>query len=335
MSTIQEGLNYSDIKLVPRKCVLVGGRDEADIAVRIPLRDIRVLPIMPANMTCSTESYIHKEWAQSMLVPMHRFTKTPNNEPLHNDIDMAIRFYSVHGIIDISVGVGDADFEFIKAAGGKLHKLRSVTIDIAHGHSRKVLDMAKVIKDYCGQDVIVIAGNVGSVDGYAFLRNFACIDIVKVGIGSGYVCTTSTTTGFGCYMASLLMDIKNYRQATSSSAMVIADGGIREIGDIAKAIACGADFVMIGGEFAKCLDSPAATIEKNGVKYKRWHGSSSEHQKGHSRYVEGIQVEERAYDYNYAEYIAKVKDGLKSAVSYAGGSDLSALRLCNIVARTR
>jgi IMP dehydrogenase/GMP reductase len=109
---------------------------------------------------------------------------------------------------------------------------------------------------------------------------------------------------------------------------VIADGQIREVGDVCKALVAGADMVMIGSEFAKCVDSPAKTIKsKLRPSLKEFYGSASSTNKGHNGYVEGKVVYLDMRDESYQEYIDRINQGIQSCMSYAGIEDISKLYL--------
>src|SRR5699024_5451103 len=155
-----------------------------------------------------------------------------------------------------------------------------VTIDIAHGHAKSVINMIKHIKKHL-PETFVIAGNVATPEAVRELEN-AGADATKVGIGPGKVCTTKLKTGFGTggwQLAALWWCAKAARKP------LIADGGIRDHGDIAKSIRFGASMVMIGSLFAGHEESPGKTVEVDGEMYKEYYGSASEHQKGERRNV--------------------------------------------------
>ena len=175
----------------------------------------------------------------------------------------------------ISVGVKDNEFKFVEELASESLVPEYITIDIAHGHSDSVINMIKHIKTYLPES-FVIAGNVGTPEGVRELEN-AGADATKVGIGPGRVCITKIKTGFGTggwQLAALNICSKAARKP------IIADGGLRTHGDIAKSIRFGASMVMIGSLFAAHEESPGETVELEGKKYKEYFGSASEFQKG-------------------------------------------------------
>jgi GMP reductase len=225
----------------------------------------------------------------------------------------------------ISVGVKEAEYKFIEELAAEELTPEYITIDIAHGHSNSVINMIKHIKTHLPKS-FVIAGNVGTPEAVRELEH-AGADATKVGIGPGKVCITKIKTGFGTggwQLAALRWCAK------AASKPVIADGGIRNHGDIAKSIRFGATMVMIGSLFAGHEESPGETIEKDGKLYKEYFGSASEFQKGERKNVEGKKM--------FVEYKGPLKDtleemeqDLQSSISYAGGTNLDAIRTVDYV----
>ena len=223
-------------------------------------------------------------------------------------------------LASISVGVKEEEYQFIQQLAEEQLSPEYITIDIAHGHSNAVIKMIQHIKKYLPSS-FVIAGNVGTPEAVRELEN-AGADATKVGIGPGKVCITKIKTGFGTggwQLAALRWCAK------AASKPIIADGGIRTHGDIAKSIRFGATLVMIGSLFAGHEESPGETYRKDGKCYKEYFGSASEFQKGEKKNVEGKKM--------YVEYKGPLKDtliemeqDLQSSISYAGGNKLNAIR---------
>ena len=167
----------------------------------------------------------------------------------------------------------------------------------------------------------VIAGNVGTPEAVRELEN-AGADATKVGIGPGKVCITKIKTGFGTggwQLAALRWCAK------AASKPIIADGGIRTHGDIAKSVRFGASMVMIGSLFAGHEESPGNTVEKDGKLFKEYFGSASEFQKGEKKNVEGKKmfVEHKG---PLEDTLREMEQDLQSSISYAGGTKLDAIR---------
>ena len=198
---------------------------------------------------------------------MHRFDEAAR-------IPFIKRMHEQQLFASISVGVKAGEFDFVKQLASEEIIPEYITIDIAHGHSESVIKMIKHIKAHIPQS-FVIAGNVGTPEGVRELEN-AGADATKVGIGPGRVCITKIKTGFGTggwQLAALNQCSKAARKP------IIADGGIRTHGDIAKSMRFGASMVMIGSLFAAHEESPGETVELDGKLYKEYFGSASEFQK--------------------------------------------------------
>ena len=133
----------------------------------------------------------------------------------------------------------------------------------------------------------------------------------------GKSCTTYNCTGVGTPMFSTVANLSYL------NVPVIADGQIREVGDVAKALVAGADMVMIGSEFAKCINSPAKTVGKK----KEFYGSASSTNKGHNGYVEGKIVYLDMREESYKQYFDRINQGIQSCMSYAGTEDITKLHL--------
>ncbi|OLO28167.1 GMP reductase [Alkalihalophilus pseudofirmus] len=304
--------DYEDIQLIPAKSV-VNSRSECDTSITFGDQTFK-LPVVPANMQTIIDEEIATFLAENgYFYIMHRFQP---EKRLSFIKDMKSR-----GLFaSISVGVKEEEYGFIQQLADEQLSPEYITIDIAHGHSNAVIEMIQHIKKLLPQS-FVIAGNVGTPEAVRELEH-AGADATKVGIGPGKVCITKIKTGFGTggwQLAALRWCAK------AASKPVIADGGIRTHGDIAKSIRFGASMVMIGSLFAGHEESPGETIEKDGKLCKEYFGSASEFQKGEKKNVEGKKM--------YVEHKGSLKDTLKemeedlqSSISYAGGNKLDAIR---------
>jgi GMP reductase len=200
-----------------------------------------------------------------------------------------------------------------------------ITIDIAHGHADSVHAMIGHIKENL-PDSFVIAGNVGTPEAVIDLENWGA-DATKVGIGPGKVCITKLKTGFGTGGWQLSALKWCARVATKP---IIADGGIREHGDIAKSVRFGASMVMIGSMLAGHEESPGATVEVDGKLYKEYYGSASDFNKGEYKHVEGKRILEPVKG-KLADTLIEMEQDLQSSISYAGGTCLLDVRRVNYV----
>lgn len=304
--------DYEDIQLIPAKCV-VNSRSECDTKVTLGGRTFK-LPVVPANMQTIIDEKIALYLAEhDYFYIMHRFQP---EKRLSFTKDMHAR-----GLFaSISVGVKPEEYEFIQQLADEKVTPEYITIDIAHGHSNAVIDMIKFIKENL-PDSFVIAGNVGTPEAVRELEH-AGADATKVGIGPGKVCITKIKTGFGTggwQLAALRWCAK------AASKPIIADGGIRTHGDIAKSIRFGATMVMIGSLFAGHEESPGETVERDGKLFKEYFGSASEFQKGEKKNVEGKKMFVE-YKGPLQETLTEMEQDLQSSISYAGGNKLDAIR---------
>lgn len=266
--------DYEDIQLIPNKCI-VNSRSECDTSVVFGGHKFR-LPVVPANMQTIVDEQIAIMLAENgYFYIMHRFQPEKRASFIKD-------MHSRKLIASISVGVKEEEYEFIEKLAIEDIVPEFITIDIAHGHSNNVIRMIHHIKRHLPSS-FVIAGNVGTPEAVRELEN-AGADATKVGIGPGKVCITKLKTGFGTggwQLAALRLCAKAARKP------IIADGGIRTHGDIAKSIRFGASMVMIGSLFAGHEESPGDTIIKDGKVYKEYFGSASEFQKGEKKNIEG------------------------------------------------
>ncbi|MFV0560300.1 MAG: GMP reductase [Enterococcus sp.] len=309
--------DYEDIQLIPNKCI-VESRSECETTVTLGNHKFK-MPVVPANMqTIIDEDIAYFLASNGYFYIMHRFEE-------HKRLPFIQRMKNDGLISSISVGVKESEYTFIEELAEQSIVPDYITIDIAHGHSNSVIRMIQHIKKYL-PDTFVIAGNVGTPEAVRELEN-AGADATKVGIGPGKVCITKIKTGFGTggwQLAALRWCAKAARKP------LIADGGIRTHGDIAKSIRFGATMVMIGSLFAGHEESPGETKVENGVVYKEYFGSASEFQKGEKRNVEGkkIWIQHKG---SLKDTLIEMQQDLQSSISYAGGRDLEAIRKVDYV----
>ena len=199
-----------------------------------------------------------------------------------------------------------------------------ICIDTANGFHLVVKTAIRELKKLGFQ---VIAGNVGSVEGFKFLRD-AGADAVRVGIGNGSVCSTSIATGVGVGQVTLLMEIMEYCDTLNKNVpLVIADGGIKEPGDVCKALLLGVDVVMVGNLFAGTEEAPGSLRkDSNGNLCKLFAGEASRSSKGeNSKYVEGVSTL-IPYKGSVEEIVKELSDGLKSSMAYMNCRNLGEFR---------
>lgn len=306
-------LNYPQVTLIPKKCV-VSSRSETNTSTTIGGKQFN-LPIIPANMSSIIdEQLVILLSKNNLFYIMHRF-----------DMDnkkFTMKMKELNLPASISVGVKDDDHQLIMELSKSVEtQPEYITIDIAHGHAETISKTIATIKENM-PETFIIAGNVGTGEAVQYLEE-AGADAIKVGIAPGKACTTFMQTGFGTrgWQLSAIQECSEAR----TNALIIADGGIRLNGDIAKSIAFGADLVMVGSLLAGHDENPGDILTINGEKFKTYYGSASSHQKNGHTHVEGklLQVQ---YKGSIMDTLKEMRESLQSSISYAGGRTLADLR---------
>lgn len=312
--------DFEDINLIAKKGI-VKSRKECNTSVKLNGFTFKV-PIIPANMSAVINEKLCVWLAKNdYFYIMHRF-----------DIDQVKFVKMMHEqklYASISIGVKNEDRNLL-AEFVKLNIIPEfITIDIAHGHSNAMEEMIKFIIKIFGETKtkpFMIAGNIMSKEAVKDLEKWGA-DAIKFGVGPGKACITKLKTGFGNggWQLNALQDV-----ASSATKPLIADGGIRCHGDIAKAIAFGATMIMAGSILAGYDESPGTIIKENGNEYKEYFGSASIFNKVEATNIEGKKILV-PYKGSIATTYQEIKEDLQSAISYAGGKDLSALKKCDYV----
>ena len=313
MST--HAITFDDVLLIPsynhhesRRVVNIGVTDRL---AKLTLQ----LPVMSSNMDTITESrmanFMHSKGGIGVL---HRFLSIEENIK---------QFTACQGQVFVSVGCTTAELERAEAlrdAGADFF-----CVDVAHAHAKYVGKTLKNLRQLLGSRCLM-AGNVATYAGADYLASCGA-DIIKAGIGGGSVCSTRIKTGFGIPMLTCIQD------CARTDRSIVADGGIRTSGDIVKALAFGADFVMIGGMLAGTTPTPGEIITNSeGVQVKRYRGMASREaqedflgQMHEWKTAEGVSVEVPYRDQQDA-VIADIIGGLRSGLTYAGADTISELQ---------
>ena len=323
--------DFEQINLVPQKCI-VNSRSECDTSTKLGKFTFNN-PVIPANMECVIDQTLAIQLGKNgYFYIMHRFL---SNEELLQFIvgvnatnELANSEYKIP--VSISVGVNKESYDLIDALSNIWNPLRNdynkerynvdfITIDIAHGHSIKMETMIKYIREKL-PNVFIIAGNVSTLEAVDELALWGA-DCIKVGIGPGLACTTWPSTGFGsrnCQASTIF-------ECSKSHVPIIADGGIRVPGDIAKSIVLGASMVMVGGMMSGFKDSPGNLIDINGIKKKEFWGSASSFQSNKKNRIEGTKVLIDYKDRSILDEMIHIQECLQSSISYGGGKNLNSL----------
>jgi len=312
---MREAFTFDDVLLVPAYNHYES-RQDVDVSVtdrsgRLSLK----LPIMTANMDSVTESAMANFiGGKGGIGVLHRFMSIERN---------VAEFRKCSFPAFVSVGCSESELERASAlrdAGATLF-----VVDVAHGHARYVGKTLKRLRQFL-PDACIMAGNVATYAGADYLASVGA-DIIKVGIGPGSVCTTRVKTGHGVPQLSAIKD------CAKCDRSIVADGGIRYAGDVVKALAFGADFVMLGGMLAGTRPTPGEkAMDPQGKLVKTYRGMASrevadEHLGGISEWktAEGVAV---TVPYRDDEdlIVADIVGGLRSGLTYAGSRTIRELQ---------
>jgi IMP dehydrogenase len=324
---------YSDVLIKPKYSEVIS-RNDVDLSTK--LGNIRLdLPIVTANMKTVTGPSMAIEAANNGAMGiLHRFSETSQAIIDFNKTDIELgkqngENFPYTGVTPKNIGVSIGVEEESKFRFNHLYEngARIFCLDVAHGHHKKVKDMLKWIQneifrwDRASRDKItLIAGNIATGDAYYDLTEWGA-DVIKVGIGPSGICATRVNTGVGVPQMSALEEIHLQKMGMEKRPSIIADGGIKYPGDVAKALKY-ADAVMLGSYFAGCSETPGNVFRNtDGDFYKVYGGSASGENKGKNSFVEGITTTTKFK--GHARYLFKeLKEGLQSSCSYVGANNL-------------
>lgn len=308
------GFTFDDVLLVP-SYNHYESRRVVDISIVDKTGKLKLeLPVLSSNMDTITESTMANFMrAKGGAGVLHRFM------PIDRNVE---EFKKCTGPVFVSVGVSDKELErtaALRDAGAEYFCL-----DVAHAHAKNVGQALKKVREIVG-DRCVLAGNVATYAGADYLASCGA-DLIKVGIGGGSVCSTRIKTGFG---VPTLSSIEECRRVDRS---IVADGGIRTAGDIVKALAFGADLVMLGGMLSGTRPTPGAVIDKKGEKVKQYRGMASREAQedfmgpmGDWKTAEGVAVDV-PYREDEEGILADIVGGLRSGLTYGGSNSIRELQ---------
>ena len=310
LNEYHQSLTYDDISLIPREISRIKSRKEVDTASKFLGQKLSI-PVISSPMESVTGIEMAKELSSlGCLGIVNRFDSSlgdmlndKNNGRKINAISVALNT-SLDTIKKLSEGV------------------KIICIDTANASNREVLKKSEQIKS--NTKVKVIVGNIAHGASLKQLVD-AGADAVRVGIGSGSVCSTSIQTGIGIGQVSSILDVYFARKEGKFKIDIIADGGIKGAGDIAKAIALGADVVMIGRLLAGTRETPGEVIRYNDQLWKKYRGSASFGVKMKNEFIEG---EETMVPFKgvVKNVVNAISDGLRSSMSYMNCQSIDELR---------
>ena len=328
MDPIKEALTFDDVTMAPKYSEVLPS--EVDTSTKLSKNLILKIPLLSSAMDTVTES--------KMAIAI---AKAGGIGVIHRNLDIKKQIQEIKKVkkqkLLVGAAVGAGPLELKRAKAILNENIDLIVVDTAHGHSKKVAEIIKAIKKMKTKKTTLCAGNIATAEGAKFLIKLG-VDIVKVGIGPGSICTTRLVAGIGVPQLSAIIEVK--KGVKNKKTKIISDGGIKYSGDIAKALSAGADAVMIGSLFAGSLETPGKLIKKNNKLYKSFRGMGSvgamnkgsadryfqTKQKDTSKYVpEGVEGFVK-YKGNVKSIIYKLIGGLKSSMGYLGAKKITFLK---------
>ena len=328
MDIIKEALTFDDVTLAPNYSEILPS--EVATSTKLSKHLNLKIPLLSSAMDTVTEA--------KMAIAVG---KTGGIGVIHRNLDIKKQIQEIRKVKSKKLLVGaaiGANLKEHKRAEKILKEdLDLIVVDTAHGHTKKVAEIIRKIKKIKPRKTSLCAGNIATADAAKFLIKLG-VDIIKVGIGPGSICTTRLIAGIGVPQLSAILNVR--KGIGKNKTTLIADGGIKFSGDITKALAAGADAVMIGSLFAGTNQAPGKIIKKDGKLFKSFRGMGSvgamnkgsadryfqNKQKNTSKYVaEGVEGFVK-YKGSVDKIIYQLVGGLKSSMGYLGSRKVINLR---------
>ena len=328
MVPINEALTFDDVTLVPKYSEILPS--EVDTSIKLTNNLKLRIPLLSSAMDTVTES--------KMAIAI---AKAGGLGVIHRNLDIKTQISEIKKVkikkLLVGAAVGAGPSEFKRADAILKENIDMIVVDTAHGHTKKVSEIIKFIKKRKNKKTALCAGNIATPEAAKFLLKLG-VDIIKVGIGPGSICTTRLVAGIGVPQLSAILTVRN--GVKSKNVKIISDGGIKYSGDLAKAFAAGADAVMVGSLIAGTDETPGKLIRRGGKLFKSFRGMGSvgamnkgsadryfqSKQKDISKYVpEGVEGFAK-YKGKVEKIIFKLIGGLKSSMGYLGSKQIKYLR---------
>ena len=327
MVPIKEALTFDDVTLVPKYSEILPS--DVDTSIKLTTFLKLKIPILSSAMDTITES--------KMAIAIG---KAGGIGIIHRNLDiqkqlLEIKKVKKHKIL-VGAAVGAGPKEFDRASAILKENVDMIVVDTAHGHTKKVAEIIRFIKKKKNKKTALCAGNVATAEAANFLRKLG-VDIIKVGIGPGSICTTRVIAGIGVPQLTAIMDVSKITQ--KNNIPLIADGGIRYSGDIVKALVGGASTVMLGSIIAGVEESPGETIMYEGRRFKSYRGMGSieaMEMGSKDRYFQSEELDNKklvpegivgrvAYKGTLVEVIHQMIGGLRAGMGYTGSTSINDL----------
>ncbi len=323
MEIIKEALTFDDVLLLPKYSNVLPA--QTDISLQLTKKIKLQVPFLSSAMDTVTESKMAISIAkQGGMGIIHR------NLSIKDQSQEVKKVKNKNFLVGAAIGTNQEDLD--RARSLISNGVDLIVIDTAHGHSEKVLKTLSRVKKF-SKKIPICVGNIATGEAAKKLYNSGA-DIIKVGIGPGSICTTRMVAGIGVPQISAIMDVK--KELKKKKIKIISDGGIKFSGDIAKALAAGADAIMMGSIFAGTEESPGKKFKLKGKLFKNYRGMGSigamsagsanryfqKNYKDKSKFVpEGVEgrVEFKG---KVSKIIYQLQGGLRSSMGYIGAKNL-------------
>ena len=313
---MKEALSFDDVLLVPQYSDIYSRKE---IKIKQNLRNVGDfdLPIIASPMDTITESRMSRAMSKAGGTSViHRYNTIEEQTSIARDV------VSYGSTVGAAIGVGD---DFLERAVSLANVgVGFLCIDVAHGHHLKVRTALKALRDVFSDSIHIMAGNVATLEAFNDLSDWGA-DSIRIGIGGGSICSTRIQTGHGMPTLQSIMDCAKSDRDTA----LIADGGIRTSGDIVKALAAGADFVMLGSLLAGTDETPGSVIHTKNGREKVYRGmASKEAQRSWRNRVSSIEGVSHTVPLKgpVKEVLEELKVGIASGISYSGAHDIGSLQ---------
>ena len=316
---MKQALSFDDVLLVPQKSD-ISTRSQVDIGQSLRKMPKVSLPIISSPMdTVTGEKMACAVSKAGGLGVLHRYNTT------QEQCEMVRSITSDSNFVGAAIGVGE---DFLERAKNLAHAGATfLCIDVAHGHHSSVESSLKSLREYFQDSMHIMAGNVATLEAFNDLADWGA-DSIRVGIGGGSICSTRVQTGHGIPTFQSILDCAQ----SDRDAALIADGGIRNSGDIVKALAAGADFVMVGSLLAGTDETPGEVLNTKGGKKKVYRGMASKEAqnawRGRISSIEGVS-HVVSYKGPVKEVLHELGVGIRSGLSYSGARSISEFQACS------
>jgi IMP dehydrogenase len=327
MGSIKEALTFDDVLMLPRYSNILP--TDTNISLKLTNKMILKVPFFSSAMDTVTESNMAIAMANAGGIGV-----------IHRNLNIRDQSIEVNKVkkkkLLVSAAIGTSKDDLDRARSLHDNGVDLIVIDTAHGHSVKVLKILSKLKKIINKTPICV-GNIATGEAAKRLYNSGA-DIIKVGIGPGSICTTRMVAGIGVPQISAIMEVKKVLK--KKKIKIISDGGIKFSGDIAKAIAAGADAIMMGSIFAGTDESPGKKFKEKGKTFKRYRGMGSigamssgsanryfqRNYKDKSKFVpEGVEGRVE-YKGSISKIIYQLQGGLRSSMGYIGAKNLNEIK---------